>query len=124
MLGLRYARTSTVGSVLFKSSHAMRFTNGGREWGWVDYKLRSDVGFHVEGNSPSSFAGGTVVAEKNVTWETNFMVFMAKAGKVTEFIKFVHDGTGVGHGNTELIFYALAARLGDGTWIINGSRHR
>ncbi len=27
VLGLRYARTSTVGSVLFKSSHAMRFTN-------------------------------------------------------------------------------------------------
>ncbi len=26
VLGLRYARTSTVGSVLFKSSHAMRFT--------------------------------------------------------------------------------------------------
>ncbi len=74
MLGLRYARTSTVGSVLFKSSHAMRFTNGGGSGdGWF-YKLWSDVGFHVEGNS-SYFAGGTVVAVKNVTWETNFMVF-------------------------------------------------
>ncbi len=29
VLGLRYARTSTVGVVLFKSSHAMRFTNRG-----------------------------------------------------------------------------------------------
>ncbi len=35
VLGLRYARTSTVGSVLFKSSHAMRFTNRGRDWGRV-----------------------------------------------------------------------------------------
>ncbi len=35
VLGLRYARTSTIGSVLFKSSHEMRFKNRGREWGWV-----------------------------------------------------------------------------------------
>ncbi len=35
VLGLRYARTSTIGSVLFKSSQAMKFTTGGREWGWV-----------------------------------------------------------------------------------------
>ncbi len=38
------------------------------------YKLRLEIGFHVEGKSSSSFAGETVVAEKNVTWETNFMV--------------------------------------------------
>ncbi len=35
VLGLRYARTSTVESVLYKSSHAMRFITRGREWGWV-----------------------------------------------------------------------------------------
>ncbi len=35
VLGLRYARTSTVGSVLFKSSHAIIFTNRGKEWGWA-----------------------------------------------------------------------------------------
>ncbi len=35
VLGLRYARASTVGSVLFKSLHTMRFTYRGREWGWV-----------------------------------------------------------------------------------------
>ncbi len=29
VLGLRYAITSTVGSMLFKSLHAMRFTNRG-----------------------------------------------------------------------------------------------
>ncbi len=35
VLGLRYARTTTIGSVLFKSSYEMRFKNRGREWGWV-----------------------------------------------------------------------------------------
>ncbi len=34
------------------------------------------VGFHVEGNSSSSFAGRTVLVEKKVTWETNFMIFV------------------------------------------------
>ncbi len=38
------------------------------------HKLRSEVGFHVEGNS-SSFAGRTVLEEKNVTWEAYFVVF-------------------------------------------------
>ncbi len=40
---------------------------GGREWERWGHKLRSEVGFHVEGNSS--------LAEKNVTWETNFMIF-------------------------------------------------
>ncbi len=61
--------------------------------------LRSEVEFHVEGNSSSSFAGGAVVAEKNVTWESNLMVF--------EFVE---------HGNTQLRLYALAVGLGAGTW--------
>ncbi len=39
------------------------------------YKLRSEVRFHIEDNYSSSFAGETVVAEKNVTWETNFLDF-------------------------------------------------
>ncbi len=49
---------------------------------------------------------------------------MAKADKAIEFVKFVHVGTGVEHGNTELSFYALVVGLGAGTWIMNGSRHR
>ncbi len=64
-------------------------------------------------HSSSSFAERTVLVEKKVTWETNFMIFVfvmlpclfyayyinvAKAGKVIELVKFVE------HGNTELIF--------------------
>ncbi len=74
VLGLRCARTRTVGSEFFRSSHTMRFTVS--EEGWC-YKLLWEVGFHVEGNSSSSssFAGRVVLAEKNVNWEINFMVF-------------------------------------------------
>ncbi len=49
---------------------------------------------------------------------------MAKTGTIIEFVKFVHEGTGVEYGNTELSFYVLAVGLGAGTWIMNGSRHR
>ncbi len=52
----------------------MRLTNrggGGERW---CHKLRSEVGFHVEGNSSSSFAGSAVLVEENVTLEINFMV--------------------------------------------------
>ncbi len=49
---------------------------------------------------------------------------MAKAGKVIELIKFVHEGTCVEHANTQLKFYALAVGLGAGAWIMSGSRHR
>ncbi len=42
VLGLRYARTNTVGSVLFKNSHAIRFTNRGEEVGRV--VLSAEVG--------------------------------------------------------------------------------
>ncbi len=76
VLGLRYARTSTVESVLFKSSHAMRFTNRGEGVGTGGViSCGRRLSFRLEGSSTSSFAGGTVVAEKNVTWGTNFMVF-------------------------------------------------
>ncbi len=34
---------------------------------------------------------------------------MAKAGKVVEFVQFVHEGTYVEHGNAQLRFYALFA---------------
>ncbi len=68
VLGVPYARTRTVGSDLFRSSHAIR----GEEW---YHRLGSEVGFHVEGNSSSSFGGRTVLAENNVTWDTNVMVF-------------------------------------------------
>ncbi len=34
------------------------------------HKLWSEVKFHVEGNSSSSFVGRTVLAEEKVTWET------------------------------------------------------
>ncbi len=51
---------------------------GGIDEGFC-HKLRSEVGFHAQGysssSSSSSFAGRTVLAEKNVSWETNFMVF-------------------------------------------------
>ncbi len=75
VLELRYASARTVGSGLFRSSHAIRFTNrGGSGEKWC-HKLRSEVGFHVEDNSSSSLAGRTVLAKKNITWETNFMAF-------------------------------------------------
>ncbi len=51
-------------------------------------------------------------------------VRLVKAGKVIEFVKFAHEGTGVEHGNTELSFYALAVGLGAETWIMSGSCHR
>ncbi len=50
----------------------MRFTVS--EEGWC-YKLLWEVGFHVKGNSSSSFAGRAVLVEKNVNWEISFMVF-------------------------------------------------
>ncbi len=91
------------------------------------HKRRSEFGFHVEGNSSSSssFVGRTVLAEKNVTWETNLTVFetclcyafyinMAKPGRVIEFVKFVHERTFVEHGNTQVSFYALVVGLGLG----------
>ncbi len=73
VLGLRYASTRTVGSDFFGNSHVISFTNKGGSWEVWCQKLRLEVGFHVEGNSSSSFGGRTVLAEKNVTWETNFM---------------------------------------------------
>ncbi len=46
---------------------------------------------------------------------------VAKAGKVIEFDKFVHEGTGVEHGNTELSFYAFGGGVGgwdlDNEWV-------
>ncbi len=35
-----------------------------------------------------------------------YNINVAKAGKVTEFVNFVHDGTCVEHCNTKLNFYA------------------
>ncbi len=136
VLGLQYARTRTVGSELFRSSQTMRLTDRGEGW---CHKLRSEVRFLVEGNSPSSFAARVILAEKNVTWEINFMAFefvmqpclsyshyinVAKAGKVIELVKFDHEGTCVEHGNTQLSCCVLAVGLGAGTWIMNGSQHR
>ncbi len=67
-----------------------------------------------EGNSSCSFAGRTVLEEKNATWETYFMVFKFVmqpclcyayyVNMVIEFVKIVLEGTGVEHGNTELSF--------------------
>ncbi len=65
-----------VGTTVCKNWHAIKFANRGEGVGMGGViLLRSEVGFHVEGNSSSSFAGGTAVAGKNVTWETNFLVF-------------------------------------------------
>ncbi len=49
---------------------------------------------------------------------------VAEACKVIEFVNFVHEGTCVEHGYTQLGFLALAVRLGAGTWIMNGPCHR
>ncbi len=46
-----------------------------------------EVRFHVEGNSSTTFAGRTALAEKNVTWETNFMVVEKKREQISDQCK-------------------------------------
>ncbi len=49
---------------------------------------------------------------------------MARFGEVSEFLNFVHEGTGVEHDNTQSSFFVLSAGLGARIWIINGPFHR
>ncbi len=49
-----------------------------------------------------------------------YYINVAKDGKVTEFVIFVHEATCVEHGNTQLRFCALSVGLG--IRIMNGSR--
>ncbi len=71
VLRLWYMRTRTVGSELIRSSQATRLTKRGD---WWYHMLWWEFGFHVEDNL--YFAGRVFLAEKNVTWETNFIGFV------------------------------------------------